>query len=206
MPSNESSSLSEPGEIVDQAPSNQVVGDQLSGENVVTENVTDGDAVIENVTVESATLSTNPVPTEVSSLFIPHFLRHLPTHNGNVSPFIASVDGNKVRRDMHKIIHCVHHNSCGLCGRPLEYWVWFLGNDFEIQRRAFLDPPMHRICAEYVMRLSDRLPNTTGESVDLYLGRTRLYQLRRRGTIIEVHCAPFKDILKAGVLPVPGPK
>lgn len=42
---------------------------------------------------------------------------------------------------------------CGICGKPLDYWLAFVGGPLSTQNRAFIDPPMHEECAEASIRL-----------------------------------------------------
>ena len=46
-----------------------------------------------------------------------------------------------------------HPQDCGICGKPLGYWMAFVGGPKSTLNRSYLDPPFHEECAEAAMRL-----------------------------------------------------
>lgn len=46
-----------------------------------------------------------------------------------------------------------HPKDCGICGKPLGYWMAFVGGPASTKNRSYLDPPFHEECAEAAMRL-----------------------------------------------------
>jgi len=44
---------------------------------------------------------------------------------------------------------CAIERLCEVCGQKLGYWIVFIGGDIAVKNRRFIDPPMHRECAEY---------------------------------------------------------
>lgn len=52
-----------------------------------------------------------------------------------------------------QVQRCAERRLCGLCGRPLGYWIVFIGGPKSCQNRWFSDPPMHRECAEYAWQV-----------------------------------------------------
>lgn len=48
---------------------------------------------------------------------------------------------------------------CGQCGTPLGYWICFMGDEVSVERREFMEPPMHEGCARYAMAVCPYLAN-----------------------------------------------
>jgi hypothetical protein len=44
---------------------------------------------------------------------------------------------------------CAIERLCEVCGTKIGYWIVFVGGKLSCDNRRFLDPPMHRECAEY---------------------------------------------------------
>lgn len=60
-----------------------------------------------------------------------------------------------VMNDLIKTAQCGRNGLCGICGRKLERDVWLIGGPgaaFHLNG-AYLDPPMHRQCATYAVRV-----------------------------------------------------
>jgi hypothetical protein len=48
---------------------------------------------------------------------------------------------------------CVHHHLCGQCGKPLGWWLAFLGGPISSSTGVYTDPPMHEECARAALTL-----------------------------------------------------
>lgn len=46
---------------------------------------------------------------------------------------------------------CIRHSLCGACGNKLANRIYFVGGAQAVQDRLFIEAPMHRSCAEWVM-------------------------------------------------------
>jgi hypothetical protein len=56
--------------------------------------------------------------------------------------------------DREPWLRCVKYKLCGLCGQKLGLsGMWFIGGPGSMQSRLFFDPPMHRECAEYALKV-----------------------------------------------------
>lgn len=99
---------------------------------------------------------------------IPNFLQHLPTHRGLPVLFTTLwVDGVPDFRvtDREKFKKAVLERLCGVCGRNLGEWKWFIGGPKSlIESSLFADPAMHRQCAEYSIRVCPFLSGKTQAS------------------------------------------
>jgi hypothetical protein len=51
--------------------------------------------------------------------------------------------------DSEKILACYESQLCGICGRRLGEFSYFIGGDGCARNHCFLDPAMHRECAEF---------------------------------------------------------
>lgn len=54
---------------------------------------------------------------------------------------------------VERVQECVTKKLCGVCGKPLGYWIAFVGGPLSIKNRAFVDPPMHTECALYAVQV-----------------------------------------------------
>ena len=71
-------------------------------------------------------------------------------------PFTAEApDGTHsfVAIDATRVVECAMKRLCGACGKPLDYWIAFIGGPISAETRRYADPPMHVACAEAVMTL-----------------------------------------------------
>lgn len=55
--------------------------------------------------------------------------------------------------DQRKVAQAVRNRVCGLCGEPLGRHLAFIGGPLSHQSRFFTDPPMHKDCAQYALRV-----------------------------------------------------
>lgn len=51
------------------------------------------------------------------------------------------------------VLRCGRERLCGICGKPLGYWIAFLGGPNSAASRAYVDPPFHPDCAEAALTL-----------------------------------------------------
>jgi hypothetical protein len=49
------------------------------------------------------------------------------------------------------VIGCGRDRCCGICGKPLDYWIAFVGGPISARNGAYTDPPFHRECAQAAM-------------------------------------------------------
>lgn len=85
--------------------------------------------------------------------------------NGFPIPYlVVIVDGRPDFRisDPDKWLECNLHKLCALCGQPLKKRGWFVGGPLCHENRIFLDPPMHRDCAEYALKVCPYLAMPRG--------------------------------------------
>lgn len=103
---------------------------------------------------------------------IPERMKHVPTdHRGLPIPYIVQRDRQGkpmfIVNDAAKVAQCGAFGLCGICGKPLGRRPdspsvgYFVGGPgcFYMKAGAFLDPPMHRECAEYALRVCPYIAN-----------------------------------------------
>jgi hypothetical protein len=99
---------------------------------------------------------------------IPRMLATRPVdHRGYPIPFLQFIPETfyKDRRvdfritDPYKKEFALRKQLCGLCGQPLAAKVYFIGGPLSAESRVFSDPPMHRDCAQYAMKVCPYLVN-----------------------------------------------
>lgn len=101
-------------------------------------------------------METQPVPDWVTSL--PERLRDRPLDHRRKVPvpwMNENPDGtpNFVLINDRIVMECAEKHLCGICGKPLGYWIAFVGGPLSFANRAYTDPPFHRECAEAAMTL-----------------------------------------------------
>jgi len=104
----------------------------------------------------------------MSKIDIPKHLRGRPVYNGYVVPFFVSwylPDGSKVNErtpnakpnfpiiDMDRAQICRKRNACWICGKQLGTYRWFVMGPGSAITRTALEPPSHRDCAKYAVRV-----------------------------------------------------
>lgn len=83
---------------------------------------------------------------------IPAFLSHLKIYNGFLVPFIKLWAGDKpdIRAvNMEHCARCLRDKLCAICGRRLGEYCYFIGGLLSKKNRLFVDPAMHKQCAEF---------------------------------------------------------
>jgi hypothetical protein len=86
---------------------------------------------------------------------IPQFLSHLPTYRGYPAAFFQLwSDGVPDFRaiDTDKWAQCLKEKLCGICGKRLGEFCYFIGGPLSRDNKLFTDPPMHQDCAEFASR------------------------------------------------------
>lgn len=117
----------------------------------------------------------------IDAVPIPARMSHLPLdRRGYPIPWIVMRDRHGVAHftinDHAKVRQCAKFGLCGICGKALGTHVpknplkgaYFVGGPacFYSTRGAFLDPPMHRECAEYALRVCPYIANPSyGKSI-----------------------------------------
>jgi hypothetical protein len=85
---------------------------------------------------------------------IPKRLAKRPLWNGYVIPYTVQVDANGIPQfrmlDEKLRQKCLKWGLCGICGEQLDKnIVCFIGGEACCQYKHFIDPGMHKECAEY---------------------------------------------------------
>ena len=92
------------------------------------------------------------LPTEV-----PRRLRNRPILGNMVVPYLAErdKDGKPMLAVVNekKRIEVANKRLCGVCGKGLNYVLWFIGGPRSLQTHMFVDPPMHYECAIYSLAM-----------------------------------------------------
>jgi hypothetical protein len=102
--------------------------------------------------------STRPLPQRLTELPVcPR--RGLPVPYTNLITGQGDVDFATL--DSAKVHQVALNRLCGVCGRPLDYWIVFVGGPRCVDSRAYLDPPMHEDCARATLRLCPYLARET---------------------------------------------
>lgn len=74
-------------------------------------------------------------------------------------PYIVLIDKNKrphfTINDQSRVYEVVKKKLCGLCGKKLDNGAWFIGGAkcFTSPLGAFIDPPVHKECGEYALKV-----------------------------------------------------
>lgn len=109
----------------------------------------------------------------VEAVEIPPKMKLLPRdRRGYPIPWIVQRDltGRAffVMNDMVKSVACGRRNLCGICGKKLERDVWLIGGPGAAfhENGAYLDPPMHRACATYALKVCPYIGSRYSKRVD----------------------------------------
>jgi hypothetical protein len=87
---------------------------------------------------------------------IPAFLAHLKIYNGFPVPFIQLWAGDKPdfrAVNMEHCARCFRDKLCAICGRRLGEYCYFIGGPLSKKNRLFVDPAMHKQCAEFASKV-----------------------------------------------------
>lgn len=105
--------------------------------------------------------------------------------NGLPIPFTAPNGPILGKIDPTAWATCLRHGWCGLCGLEIEEEpLYFVGGPLCAENRLFADPPMHRTCADYDLRVC-RLRDVAGDPPPraAVFEATRYEKRRRRGQV-----------------------
>jgi hypothetical protein len=83
---------------------------------------------------------------------IPTHLAHLAISSGFPVPyFVKWIDGKPDFRvmDHAKVVECVDKRLCGICGKRLGEFGFFIGGPVSKETMLFADPAMHESCAKF---------------------------------------------------------
>jgi len=107
-----------------------------------------------------------PVP----NIPIPEQLKDRPLWRGYVVTYVTFVGRDGVPDfkviDEKKRRGCLQRGLCGLCGKPLDKVIVFIGGPKCVEQRLFLDPPMHKDCALYAAQVCPYLRDAEAEYSD----------------------------------------
>ena len=94
---------------------------------------------------------------------IPPRLADRPLYRGLVIPYgtmiLSNGDPDFTTNDEARRMEVMRDRKCAICGKPLDYWIYFIGGDKSYASRMFLDPAMHEECARYSMAVCPYLRN-----------------------------------------------
>lgn len=114
---------------------------------------------------------------------VPLIYRHLAQDfRGMPIPFAADAEG---------YTRAVEERLCGMCGRNLDYWVFFVCTLPQVEHRFFKGPGHHIECAKYAMIV---LP--TNKPKDIWLYRCRGYSIMKDPSNGQIAC---KAMTKKGL-------
>jgi hypothetical protein len=103
-----------------------------------------------------------PMPPQIAAL--PRDPRGYPVfHTIQPDHYVAGepADFRTLHVDRH--VEAGQKRLCAICGRPLPYWLWFLGGPMCLANRIFGDGPMHRDCMDYALQVCPYLTHATME-------------------------------------------
>ncbi len=124
-------------------------------------------------------------------LKIPEFLAHLKTYGGYPVPFtqlwhVGTPDFRAV--DSEHCARCLRDKLCAICGRRLGEYCYFIGGPLSKKSRLFVDPAMHKQCAEFA---SQTCPFLSGQKLE-YSNRSAEY---KGALLTKVPMAPRPDTM-----------
>ena len=139
---------------------------------------------------------------------IPKFLSHLKTdERGYPIPFfVAYVNGVPDFRMLseEKQIRCMEKKLCSVCGKKLFEYFYFITGPRGLENGTHSDPPMHRDCAEYSLKMCPHLYYQRATIND----REDYYKERRARNEVGIQTKPNEIFLikadKCKLTPVPG--
>ena len=130
-------------------------------------------------------------PKPVESVPIPPKMRLLDRdRRGYPVPWIVQRDLDRrpffVMNDVERTGACGRRKVCGICGQKLERDVWLIGGPGAAFHAdgAYLDPPMHRLCATYALRVCPYIGSRYSKRVDTALASQGRWDPRMR-TVVE---------------------
>jgi hypothetical protein len=134
---------------------------------------------------------------------IPIFLSHLKIYNGFPVPFIQLWAGSKPDFRAVNIEHCarcLRDKLCAICGRRLGEYCYFIGGPLSKKDRLFVDPAMHKHCAEFTFKVCpfvyDQRPEYPTRPEVMYILKTRAERpkLVRVNGRLMIHAGPWSSV------------
>ena len=123
-----------------------------------------------------------------------------PEDNGG-EPDFAILDPQRVAR-------CVRDRLCGVCGRPLDYWIAFVGGNLCIEHRLF-GFALHPDCARYSPRACPHLSNPRAKYRAVPPGKavrvSRVASDRRPSELFLFTARRYEPVVARGELLVKAP-
>lgn len=106
-------------------------------------------------------------PLLIAGAIVPQRMSRLPRDaRGLPIPYAQFIDQNGKPDfrvlDAHKVTHCLVFRRCGLCGDPMGRHIYFIGGPMCVAHGVFHDPPMHKECAEFALRVCAHLSRSKG--------------------------------------------
>jgi hypothetical protein len=89
--------------------------------------------------------------------------------------------------DTEKTLACGRRGLCGICGRKMERDVWLIGGPGAAfhEHGAYLDPPMHRQCATYALRVCPYLGTRYTGRIDAALFKHGKWPANMRAVLAD---------------------
>jgi hypothetical protein len=139
-------------------------------------------------------------------LTIPKQFAHLKVWNGIPVPYVTYMGPEKpefLKNDANRWAYCLEKRLCAYCALPLKYWIYFIGTQEQANEQLFTDPPMHKDCAWFFLKMLCALSKANYElkEIKAVLYMTRQYKLVKlerlinadKKTIYYVKPAPAKE-------------
>jgi hypothetical protein len=85
---------------------------------------------------------------------IPEQMADLPIYKGMPIPYTVLMEGDVPffkATDAERAHQCKFGKQCGICGKPLGYWIAFIASPEEAEALLVQDLPYHEECARYAM-------------------------------------------------------
>lgn len=159
-------------------------------------------------------------------------MRKLPTEErGYPIPFVTMIDTTTGKPDfrvldLRRQILCIRHRQCAMCGEVLGKFIAFIGGPLCGVNRVFVDPGMHRECAEFAAKVcpfisredaqyrdiseadletlkrlnivTDTLADDDRSNPEMYIYITEYYKpVRVDNASVAAHAAEFIEVIKA---------
>lgn len=135
---------------------------------------------------------------------IPKFLSHLKTEErGYPIPFFVAFPNGKPdfrMIDERKIKECFDRKLCSICGKKLFEYFYFITGPLGLKNGTHSDPPSHRDCAEYALKVCPHLffenadRNDRGEVYKAALALNKTGVMQKSKEIFLIKADKFKLI------------